>query len=263
MSSETPLITVVTPTLNAGRYLKAMLDSVWNHRPPDIGVEHIIVDGGSTDDTLAIADGFPSTVVAETDGGMYEAVNKGLERARGVIFGYVNSDDEITPAAFRAIADGFARSSARWLVAPMVHIDESNNVLGTLKPPRWLSPARYRALGWNCFPQPSTYFRTAFARELGGFSGDYRLASDYDFCARALDRERPLYVELPLSRFRLHGTNLGKLGAAKMAAEADAIAHAMQLPRWQRRALRLLTKIQINAQNLDWAIGKRTGRIPY
>jgi len=259
-----PRITIVTPTLDAGRYLRPLLESLWSQPESPLALEHIIVDGGSRDDTLAIATSYPSQVIAETAGNMYDAINDGLARARGDLFGYVNADDELLPTTLRDVTRAFARHpTAQWLVAPMVHIDDHGRTLATLRPPRWLSADRYRALGWNCFPQPSCFFRTALVRRLDGFRTEYGLAADYDLCARALARAQPLYLHAPLSRFRLHHANLSKRSRPRMLSEARTVAHDSDMSHWRRRALRLVTKLQINITNPQWALGKLTGRIHY
>lgn len=259
------MISIITPSLNSERFIEDTLRSIWGSTNGGRQIEHIVVDGESTDGTAGIVGSYPSRLISGRDGGMYEAINKGLTAATGEIFGYVNSDDELTPGALERVARAFAANPDKnWLVAPMILIDGDGNALATLRPPRWLSPTRFRALGWNCFPQPSTFFRTEFARnELGGFDTSYRFVGDWDFFLRALDRGRPIYVSQPLSRFRLHDTNLSRQ-RTDMRADARPMnekAEALGEPR--RSLLRFITKAQINITNPGWAIGKRTGKINY
>lgn len=258
------LITVVTPTFNSERYVRSTLESIWTDDSiPGENVEHIVVDGGSDDRTLAIVAEYPSKVITGRDRGMYDALNKGLAAMTGDVFGYVNSDDEVTEGGLRAVREAFGRApSVNWLTAPSIIIDGEGKALATLRPPRWLSAERMRALGWNCFPQPSTYFRADFVRRLGGFPEDLRLAGDYDLFLRALERQRPIYLRKPLSRFRLHETNLTKNHEA-MYAESDRIADAGQMNRGLYLLRRWSTKLQVNAISPRWALGKRTGRVRY
>jgi glycosyltransferase involved in cell wall biosynthesis len=258
------LVTIVTPTLNSERYVEETLQSVWSgdDRPGET-LEHIIVDGGSTDRTLEIVGRYPSKVITGRDGGMYEAINKGLEAATGDIFSYINSDDQLMRGTLTTVRDIFARHpDCRWLVASTMMIDADGKDLALLRPPRWLSPARFRAIGWNCLPQQSTYCRTAFARELGGYDATYQLAGDYDFAMRALDQERPIYAPGPLSRFRLHAANLSKDREA-IDAEARAVATKDPFNPWWRLWLGFLTKVQVNASNPKWALGKTVGFMEY
>lgn len=259
------LISVVTPALNSERYIRETLESIWTTPGAEPGetVEHIIVDGGSTDQTLSIASEYPSRILTGQDSGMYDAINKGLAAATGDVFGYVNSDDEVTREWLDVVSTSLARSSSsRWMVGPTIIIDGAGEEQATLRPPRWLTAARFGALGWNCLPQPSTFFRTDFARELGGFDTTFKLAGDYDLFMKAMMVERPRYAFVPLTRFRLHDANLAKNHDA-MAAEARRVASRVQMPPIRRLALRWLTKLQINATNPRWLLGKRKGTVNY
>ena len=88
-----PLVTIITPTFNSAATLRDTLESVYRQDYP--AIEHILVDGGSSDDTLALASAFdgPLRVISEPDQGLYDAMNKGLQLAKGDIVGVLNSDD--------------------------------------------------------------------------------------------------------------------------------------------------------------------------
>ena len=95
-------ITLVTPTLNADRYLLEALASVRAQQWPD--VEHIVMDGGSTDDTLEILGRDPAVrVESGADGGLYDAINRGVALASGDVVGFLNADDVLAPGALAAV----------------------------------------------------------------------------------------------------------------------------------------------------------------
>src|SRR5438309_5772154 len=96
-----PLVSVVTPSLNQGAYIEETIRSVLDQDYPRI--EHIVVDGGSTDGTLEILRRYPHlTWVSEPDGGQADAVNKGFRLAEGEIFGWLNADDLYLPGTISA-----------------------------------------------------------------------------------------------------------------------------------------------------------------
>lgn len=108
-----PRISVITPTYNQGRFIEQTILSVLNQGYPN--VEHIIMDGGSTDETLAILESYRhrlACVVSEKDRGQSHAINKGFARATGEICTWLNSDDMFAPGALAAVALAFHTSGA-------------------------------------------------------------------------------------------------------------------------------------------------------
>ena len=92
MNSSFRLISIITPTLNRRQFIAEAIESVLRQDYPYI--EHIIVDGGSTDDTLEVLSNYPHLrVVSEPDKNLYDAINKGIQLAKGDIIGHLNSDD--------------------------------------------------------------------------------------------------------------------------------------------------------------------------
>src|SRR5207237_9670708 len=90
-TSQITRIGVVTPSLNGETYLKQTLESIWSQESETLSIDHVLVDGGSTDRTLEIASGYPTrTVVSPDDRGMYDAVNRGMSLVEGDILGYIN-----------------------------------------------------------------------------------------------------------------------------------------------------------------------------
>ena len=117
-------ITLVTPTLNAATYLPDALTSVREQEWPDL--EHIVIDGGSTDGTLDILHAEPNlSVVSEPDSGLYEAINKGLAKATGELVGFLNADDLLAPGALAAIGSEFAASPGVEMIAGGAEVFET------------------------------------------------------------------------------------------------------------------------------------------
>ena len=150
--TERVIVGVVTPTLNAERYLERTLESIWGQRDDRIDVRHVIVDGHSTDRTVEIAGAYASQVVVAKDGGMYEAVNRGMSMVEGEIIGYINADDEIGPGALRIVADALAaHPDAQWVCGRLEYIDGDDRVLGAWTPVP-MSLRAYAGIGWVLRP---------------------------------------------------------------------------------------------------------------
>jgi glycosyltransferase involved in cell wall biosynthesis len=148
-------------------------------------VEHIIVDGGSTDGTIEIVDAFQSSHsqrwISERDGGMYEAINKGLRLARGSILAYVNSDDLYLPWSIEVAVAGLLRG------ADLVYGD-----LGSLERERNIfRPRFYPRFDMNYFThfaaigQPAVFWRAEVTRQIGDFDTRYQLIGDCEYWLRA------------------------------------------------------------------------------
>src|SRR5438552_6722863 len=110
-------ISIITPSLNQGDFIEETIVSVLNQGIDDL--EYIVIDGGSTDQTLEVIrkyEGSLSYWVSEKDNGQPEAINKGIARATGEIVGYLNSDDLYLPGALRAVESFFeAEPSRNWI----------------------------------------------------------------------------------------------------------------------------------------------------
>jgi glycosyltransferase involved in cell wall biosynthesis len=256
-------IGVVTPTLNGERYLQRTLESVWSQASDRLEIDHVVVDGGSTDGTLAIAARFPSrTVVAHDDQGMYDAVNRGMAMVRGDIVGYINADDEIAEGGFQIISEAFeSHPEAQWLCGRVEYIDGEGRILGTLMPVP-LTHRSFIGLGWSCIPQQTVWARRSFCEKVGPFNPAFKNCGDYDWYARALRMQRPLMLPQTLGRFRLHGSQLSH--------DTEAMAREDAMVRDRNGGADLMSvlggrylSLRLNARNPGWFLAKKAGRIKW
>src|SRR4051794_36118149 len=117
-----PTITVITPCLDAARTLPETIASVRAQDYPH--VEHIVVDGGSSDGSVELLEREGLRHVSEPDRGLAHAMNKGFAMARGEIVAELNADDRYAPGALQAVAEAFARRpDAEWLTGRCTIID--------------------------------------------------------------------------------------------------------------------------------------------
>lgn len=254
---------IVTPTLNAARYLEATLASIWSQASERVAIDHVLVDGGSTDGTVAIAERFPTRVVVNTDDrGMYDAVNRGLGIVQGDVVGYLNADDELAPGALERVADAFRRHpDARWLMGTREFID------GDGTPFAWMTPVRftlkeYVGLGWSCVPQETVWMRRSLWEQVGPFDTSFRNTGDYDMYARCRSVAEPLILKDVIGRFRLHGDQLS-FKPEVMARESRRVQEkngTVSRLGWVRGKY---LSLRLNARNPRWLYAKKSGRIRF
>ncbi len=254
---------IVTPALNAERYLEPALRSIWGEVSDYVRVDHVLVDGGSTDRTVDIARGFPSRVVESTDdGGMYDAVNRGLAMVEGEIVGYLNADDEIAPGALEAVARGFVEHpDAEWLLGKREFIDAEG------VPFAWMQPVpftlrQYIGLGWSCVPQETVWMRHRFLERLGPFDTSFRNTGDYDMYARARALAKPLILRETLGRFRLHGDQLS-FDPEVMARESRRVQQKNGSIDRRGWVWGKLLSLRLNLRNPRWLVAKKRGWIRF
>ena len=254
---------IVTPTLDAERYVEHTLRSIWSQASDKIVIDHVLIDGGSTDGTTSVAADFPTRVVVATDDrGMYDAVNRGLAMVEGDIVGYINADDEIAPGALATVAKAFVdHADARWLMGTREFIDGDGTAFAWMRPVPFTLRS-YLGLGWSCVPQETVWMRRDLYEEVGPFDTTFRNTGDYDMYARCRRDSKPLILRETLGRFRLHGEQLSfkpdvMARESRRVQEKNGTADRMGWVRGRLLSLRL------NARNPRWLFAKKTGRIRF
>lgn len=249
-------VTVITPTLNAARHLQATIDSVRVQQDSGIVVEHILVDDGSTDETLAIARQNGLRVVQGRGGGLYDAMNVGASAASGGVLNFLGGDDLLLPGAAARALDGIRRGGSRWAVGGLEWINDTGRSLGYLgPPPRWMTTGIYASLGWSCIHHQATFMKREFFEQLGGYDAGFRIAGDYELLARALEADRFAAVHEPLASFRRSGTNLSASPATAEENVRVAERYAPSSP-WRRAGSRWLLKLWLNGRHPRWLLRK-------
>ncbi|MCA9149687.1 MAG: glycosyltransferase, partial [Planctomycetales bacterium] len=210
LGTQTVKFTIVTPTLNAAKYLPECLKSIEQQRCQGIEIEHLILDGGSTDETLDILDS--ASVVRVPRGkndGVIRAMCLGYEAASGDLISFLGADDVLLPGALTAVAETWRREQRSLVLCRSRWTDGSLNSLGELAPaPRWLTASIHASLGWNYLGAANTFITPSLYRELGGFDETLRRSEDYEFFTRCLARQVPFSrVNQTVCLFRRHGDN--------------------------------------------------------
>jgi glycosyltransferase involved in cell wall biosynthesis len=227
VSGETssPLVTIVTPSLNQGRYLGDAIASVLGQDYPH--VEYLIFDAGSTDDTAAVAARHAGrlTFVQEPDRGQSHAINKGFARARGEIVQWLNADDRLEPGAVAAVVEAFRSSPA----AAAVHghgypVDAAGRPFGaTYHAP---TPFDLRRLLSVCdtLAQPCVFLRRAAVVAVGGVDESLHWSMDWDLYLRLALRFPFAPVDRTLAAWREYpGTKTRSGGMARFRELARVV----------------------------------------
>jgi glycosyltransferase involved in cell wall biosynthesis len=204
---EAPLVSIVTPSFNQGRFLRRTIDSVLGQTYPRI--EYVVVDGGSNDDSVAILescgdrDGGRVRWISERDGGQANAINKGFARCRGQIRAYLNSDDTLLPHAVERIVAFYDRHPGCDLVyAEANYIDAEDRITGKYN----TAPYSFERLMLDCCVcQPAAFWRDTTAALVGPFDESLDLVMDYDYWLRiARGGGNIIHLEEVLANSRLH-----------------------------------------------------------
>ena len=201
-------ISVITAVYNRADTIDDALDSVQSQTWPS--VEHIIIDGASTDGTgarlVARADQF-ATLLSEPDQGIYDALNKGIARATGDVVGFLHSDDVYAhPDVLARIAEAFADPAVQAVYGDLEYVAQ-NDLQRVIR--HWHSGRCTSArLAWGWMPpHPTLYVRRAVYERWGGFDTRYRIAADYDTILRFLYKAglHTAYIPEVLVRMRVGG----------------------------------------------------------
>ena len=200
--SEHPLVSIVTPSYNQGRYIEATIESVLNQDYPNL--EYLVLDGGSTDETPAILKRYDGRLLwrSEKDQGQADAINKGFRMAKGEILGWLNSDDTYLPGSIRKIVEYFQRHRDVGMVyGEGYHIDAVGRVIERY----YTEPFSFNHLAEICFIcQPTVFLRAEVFRTLGPLDIDLRYCMDYDYWIRVAKRFRIGHLSEYLANSRLH-----------------------------------------------------------
>ncbi|MGA7627340.1 MAG: glycosyltransferase family 2 protein [Methanoregula sp.] len=184
MNGKTPLVSIITPSFNKGSYIEETILSIRNQTYKNI--EHIIIDGGSTDETLAILKRYDGQIfwISEPDQGQSDAINKGWKMAHGDIIAYLNADDTYTKDAVRIAVEYFNKHPDVGMVyGDGILTDEKGTFLRALHAGEF--SLRDLIYCRNNILQPAVFLRRSLYEKIGGIDENLHLAMDLDYWIRA------------------------------------------------------------------------------
>lgn len=224
-------ISIITTTYNSAATIRDTLESVLNQTYKDI--EYWIIDGGSKDGTVDIVCGYEEAFggrlhwISEPDKGIYDAMNKGIERATGDVVGILNSDDFFTANDVLAVvAETFNNEKEIDAMYGDIHFVKPDNLKKCV---RYYSSKMFRPwlIRWGYMPaHPSFYCKKGIYDKYGLYSLDYKICSDFDMMVRLLYKYRikTKYVSKDFVTMRTGGISTSKFSHRMLITKEDAIA---------------------------------------
>jgi glycosyltransferase involved in cell wall biosynthesis len=203
-------ISIITVTLNSGKTIKETIESVIRQNYQNI--EHIVIDGGSSDNTISIVQSYKkhiSFLISENDYGIYDAMNKGIDVSAGDIIGFLNSDDfYANNEVINSVVKEFRNNpKIDACYSDLIYVDKFN----TSKVIRYFKSSRFKeglfSKGW-CPPHPTFFVRRSVYERFGKFDTNYQISSDVDLMMRFLEKHKikSQYISEVWVKMRTGGT---------------------------------------------------------
>lgn len=219
-------ISIITVCYNSEATIKETLESVLNQTYNNY--EYLIIDGKSKDNTLKIVDEYKEKfdgklkVYSEKDKGIYDAMNKGIKKAKGDIIGILNSDDILANKnVFKKIVDTFEKENCDYTYSDLVFMDNETMSI----PIRNFKSSKQKKWGWHP-PHPTLYVKKSIYNSVGCYNLEYKIAADYDFMLRMLKQNyKGYYINEYLIKMRAGGASTAGLkGYVKNLKEAIKVS---------------------------------------
>lgn len=220
--SPVPRISIITPSFNQGRYLGELIESVLAQGDPNF--EHLVMDGGSTDETVEVLRRYPHvTWRSEKDEGQSDAVCKALALATGEIVGWINSDDFYYPRAFAAARKAFEENPSLGVVTGDYRFVDAEGRL--LKERREVPFDRgvYLYAGKSTLGNGAAFFRKAVLDRHGGPRRDLHHSMDFELFLRVAETAKFGHLRRFLACYRLHGESKTTIDLGRGVRECLAV----------------------------------------
>lgn len=175
-----PLVSIITPSYNQGKFIRETIESVLSQDYEDI--EYIIIDGGSTDNTVDIVKEYKNrlTFIMEQDNGQSNAINKGFKMAKGEIVAWLNSDDVYESCCIRRVVEEFEKNTKLGLLYGEGYIiDENSNKIRIFEHTQEFDYWKLVNF-WDYIMQPTTFFKKTYLKKVGYLDEQLHYCMDWD-----------------------------------------------------------------------------------
>jgi glycosyltransferase involved in cell wall biosynthesis len=245
-----PLVSIVTPSLNQGEYIRHAVESVLSQDYPHL--EYWVMDGGSTDETTTIlaqlAEGGDFRWQSRPDQGQAQAIQMGWARSRGDILAWINADDTYLSGAVRAAVTAFQEHPEANIVCGGVQLIDSEGIpTGAVKPVA-LDLSGLLDLH-HYLPQPAVFLRAEAVRSVGGIDASLQYAMDLDLYLRLAACAPIHFLDETLAAHRLHPSSKTMSQHHALRAEAAQVARRF-LDQYGENGLYRNTESDLDARRL-------------
>ena len=224
-----PLISIVVPTLNQAQFIEQTLASIVGQNWPRL--ELIVIDGGSTDGTREIVGRYPVThFISEPDRGQADAINKGMQLAKGDILAWLNSDDYYLPLALARVAAALGEVRQPRLVFGSVMLLFENENRCRVEPAKAFPRAALDVS--SCIYQPGAFWTRALWEKAGELNPDYHFVLDWDWWLRASAYGDFIPLDECLAVYRFHAAHKTGSGSARRTEEILELVGKHAAPEW-------------------------------
>lgn len=230
-NSNQPMISVVIPSFNQGRFIGQAISSVLYQDYPN--VELIIIDGGSSDNTSDIIEKYADSLshyISEPDNGQAHAINKGFRVAKGDILAWLNSDDMYLPCTLSKVAKILSNVTTPALVyGGCMRFTEGTPYTHGVFPPDFDAE---RLTYYDYIDQPSTFWTRSLWETVGELNESYHYVLDWDWFIRASKIGKFIPLKEFLSIYRYHEEHKTGSGGAKRRKEILEVVEKYASPEW-------------------------------
>jgi GT2 family glycosyltransferase len=222
-----PRITIVTPSLNQGRFIRQCIESVLSQDYENL--EYFIIDGQSTDNTLDVVKEYENSLafwISEPDAGQSDAINKGFKRASGDLVAWLNADDFYLPDALRTVAQTYSQCpEAPFYFGDGLRVDEAGNFKENFFPEgRVLFDREALLFGLNYILQPSTFINRLSLEHAGYLDPELHYGMDSELWMRLSARGEPCPIPIALAASREYASTKTASGMFERIEELRKIS---------------------------------------
>lgn len=260
-----PIISIIVPSFNQGKYIEQTLKSIIDQ---DYSLKEIIViDGGSTDDSVAIIKAYSHEIkywVSEKDNGQTHAINKGLKIAKGQIITWLNSDDYFLPDTLRKVASIWKETQFDLLVGQCVFVDGNGSIISYEPKSKLVNGNVYLPFSSDCIiNQPSSFFSANAVKLTGPLDESLFYSMDVDFWMK-LSVRGGIFLECAhvFTAFRRHEEAKSSIGnIAFLEDTLKSVFFQIQLKRESIKQYKLFYRLFFERLWTEYSLSHLTNKL--